>query len=301
MLRTSHASKQPFSKGRLWSKAVIIRLSVDSVSTSDEQLQRLSPVFLIAVAKSKAFTVTNDRLRPIARSSVVRFFAPITAFLAVSMLGCASPKLPPKAATDSISIEPRFVDAKGDPVATEDRPGDVSLALGTIGGSIGGIPDRTLQVVRIAKLSAIEIDLGSFEAAVGQQAVTMTAAAAESGLRIDPVDTRFARASTLLNHSEPLRGPMVVEFAEKDSKNVLILMYFDRRCRLTGTKEIADGGGEKVTLVYDVIVKKPGLSWLVRTADGASGFVTRVADGAVQPVLVVAPVENMRHRSVQIN
>jgi hypothetical protein len=279
------------------------RLSVDSVPTSDEQLQRLSRIFLIVAAKSKAFTMTNHRLGPIARSSVVTFFAAITALLAVSISSGAPPKLPLQAATDSISIEPRFVDAKGDPVAIEDRPGDVSLALGAIAGSIGGIPDRTLQVVRISKLSAIEINLGTFEAAVGQQAVTMTAAAAASGLRIDPVDTRFARASTLLNHSGALRGPLVVEFADKDSKNVLILMYFDRPCHLTGTKEIADRtrGGEKPTLVYDVIVEKPGLSWLVRTAEGASGFRMHAADEPVRPILVVAPVQNMRHGAVQIN
>jgi hypothetical protein len=76
-------------------------------------------------------------------------------------------------------------------------------------------------------------------------------------------------------------------------------VYFDRRCRLLGTKEVSRGG-EKLTLVYDAIVEKPGLHWLVRIPKGASGFVMQVADDS-RPMLVVAPTENLKRGSLQVN
>jgi hypothetical protein len=253
------------------------------------------------VAKSKAFTMTDHGLGPIAHSLVVRIVATIIALLSASMWVCAQPKLPPQATSDSISIEAMFVDAKGNPLPVDDRPGDFSLTLGAIAGSIGGMPVHMLQTVPIAKQSAIDINLLAFATAAAQLAEPINAAATESGLRIDPIDTRFVRASTLLTYEGASSGPLAIAFVDRDSKNTLILMYFDRRCRLTGTKEIANrGSGEKLTQVYDVIIKKPGLSWLVRTPQGRSGFMMRVADEA-RPMLVVAPVENLKHGSVQIH
>jgi hypothetical protein len=183
----------------------------------------------------------------------------------------------------------------------DNRPADSSLTLGVIPGAIAGKPSRTLQVVRIAKLSVIEINLDSFETATIKQAAPMTAAFAESGLRIDPVDTRFARASTLLKYSGVLPGDLFVEFADQDSKNPLTLVYFDRPCRLTGARAIANGGGERLTLVYDVTVEKPGLNWLVRSPQGSNGFVVRTANEPIRKMLVVVPVEDLKHASIQIN
>jgi len=201
----------------------------------------------------------------------------------------------------SIVVEAKFIDVKGDPVSTNNRPSGSSLTLGIIAGAIGGNPSQTLQVVRIAKLSSIEIDLDSFEAAVIKQAVPMTALFATSGLGIDPVATRFARVSTLLTYSGAHSGDLSVGFVDPDSKKSLTLVYFDRPCRLTGTISIANKGGEELTTVYDVTVEKPGLTWLVRTPQGPGAFVMRVADEPIRQMLVVAPVENRKHGSFQIN
>jgi hypothetical protein len=143
------------------------------------------------------------------------------AFLAVFAAEGATQNLPPNAEADSISIETRFVDAKGNPVPVDDRPGDFSLTLGAIAGSLGGMPVHILHIVPIAKRSAIDIDLRAFGKAAAPLAEPMIAAAAESGLHIDPIDTRFVRASTLLSYSGALRGPLAVAFVDKDSRNTL--------------------------------------------------------------------------------
>ncbi len=195
-------------------------------------------------------------------------FATVTASFAAFVAGCTMPRPSPNVETDSIVVEAKFIDTKGDPISVDNRPTDSSLTLGAIAGAITGKPTRTLQVVRIAKLSAVEINLDSFAAAVVKQAAPMTPGSADSGLHIDPIDTRFARASTLLNYSGALPGNLFMGFVDPDSKNPLTLVYFDRPCRLTGVTAIANTGSEKLTLVYDVTVEKPGLNWLVRTPKG---------------------------------
>jgi hypothetical protein len=219
-------------------------------------------------------------------------FTTVTTFLTVFAAGVKA---------DSILIEAKFINAKGDLISVDKRPTNSSLTLGVIAGAITGTPSRTLQVVRIAKSSAIEINLDSFEAALIKQAVPMTPAFAESGLRIDPVDTRFARASTTLGYSGALPGNVYVAFVDPDSKNPLTLMYFDRACRLTGTKAMANTGSENVALVYDVTVERPGLHWIVRTPESSGMFAYRVANDSIRKILVVAPVENLKHGTVQIN
>jgi len=262
----------------------------------------------------RLMAMSDERISSISSGRrATRRCAIVTAFLTAFAGGCTTPRPPPIAATDTILrpspksesdlvlVEAKFIDIKGDPVSVDNRPANLSLTLGIIPGAIAGKPSRTLQVVRIAKLSEIQINLGTFEAAIIKQAAPMTAAFADSGLRIDPVDTRFARASTLLNYSGVLPGDLFVEFADQESKNPLTLVYFDRPCRLTGAKTIANTGSEMLTLVYDVTVEKPGLNWLVRSPKGSNGFVVRTATEPTRKMLVVVPVENLKHASVQMN
>jgi hypothetical protein len=225
-------------------------------------------------------------------------FSTVSLFLAALATGCSTARPPPNLKADSILVEARFINIKGDPISVDNRPTDSSLALGVIAGAIGGTPSQTLQVVRIAKMSTIEIDAGAFNAAIIKQAATMSTHFSDSGLRIEPVDTRFARASTLLNYSGVLHGDLSVGFVDPDSKNSLTLVYFDRPCRLTG---VITTGNEKLPLKYDVTVDKPGLNWLVRIPADRGGFVMSVANEPIRKMLVVAPVENRKNASFQIN
>jgi hypothetical protein len=223
-------------------------------------------------------------------------FTTVNAILSVGAAGCSTARLPPSHETNSLLVEAKFIDVNGNPVSVDNRPTDSSLTLGVIAGAIAGKPSRTLQVIPIGKLSTIEINLGSFEAAISKQAVAMTAHFADSGLRIDPVDSRFARASTMLRFRGSLPGNLFVGFVDPDSKYSLTLVYFDRPCRVTGVTT-----SEKLTLTYEVIVEKPGLNWLVRTPRAPGEFVLRVANEPIREMLVIAPVENRKNASFQIN
>ena len=225
-------------------------------------------------------------------------FSTVGLFLVALAAGCSTARPPPNPKADSILVEARFINIKGDSISADKRPADSSLALGAIAGAIAGNPSQTLQVVPIAKMSTIKIDGSAFNSEINKHAATMSAQFSDSGLRVEPLGTLFARASTLLNYSGALPGNLFVGFVDADSKNSLTLVYFDRPCRLTG---VTTTGNEKLPLKYDVTVDKPGLNWLVRIPADGGGFVMRIANEPIRKMLVVAPVENRKNTSFQIN
>lgn len=212
--------------------------------------------------------------------------ASITAFAS----GCTTTRIPVHAEVpihaerDSTLIEIRFEDKNGDRVSVGNRPTDSSLVLGAIAGSIGGNASQTLQVVRIGTLPSVQINLNALETAAAENAKPQVASFVQTGLHIDPVDTRFLRVSTLL--ASP--GDSYVGFIDPESKNELLLMYFDRPCRVTGVAA-GEVDGEMLTLTYDVTVKTAGLVWIVRSSSGSNGFVARVARETIGKMLVVGP------------
>lgn len=185
---------------------------------------------------------------------------------------------------DSIYVAVKFVNGSGVPISANDRPEESSLLLGAIAGAIAGSPKRTLQTVRIAKLPTIEIDLNSFSAAIEPQAATMIATEAAAGLQIAPADTKFARASTLLEWRGTPGSRLHIAFNDADDSSILTLVFLDRPCRLTGTVK-----RDHSTTVYDVTIEKAGLSWLVLTPKGSAESVVHAAPVAIHPTLVIAP------------
>jgi hypothetical protein len=211
--------------------------------------------------------------------------------------GCATPNRL-TAEANPINFPVKFVDARGDTLPMAERPSSPSLQLGAIGGATAGWPNKTLQTDPVAKQSTVQIDLNSLETAIKQQAQTMTAAAA-TYLQVVPADTKFARVSTLLTWSGPPAGSLSVAFLDpNDSKNSLGLVFFDRPCRMTGTT--TSKSGEKRTLVVDLTITKPGLTWIVVVPDGTDRSVMSVASGTMHPLLVIAPPENVKHGSFQV-
>lgn len=83
------------------------------------------------------------------------------------------------------------------------------------------------------------------------------------GLRIEPNDTRFGRVATTIGLSETL-GTLKVGFRDHvASKYVLVLVFFDRPCRLTGTLRASNGQ----IWSANVAIEKAGLAWL-KMGDG---------------------------------
>jgi hypothetical protein len=218
--------------------------------------------------------------------------------MALIMTGCTMAERAPDAATKSINVPIRFVDVSGDAIPVNDRPGNSTATLGVIPGAIFGAPLYPLQTEKLGKILALPINLNELRVVLNQQSTTITADAATAGWKIDPADTRFARVSTTITN-EGTR-PLMIGFVDSVTKNGLLLVFFDRPCRLTGTVLFHARNGEITTFAIDVTVDKAGLNWLKMTDDSDNGHDiltnTRVPSN---PLFVVAPVENLKHRLIQ--
>jgi hypothetical protein len=213
----------------------------------------------------------------------------------VLTMGCVSP-VPLTGSSESTSFEVKFVDSIGDPMTSHDKPVNAYLHMGGIGGATVGMPNGTLQSIRISNQSSVEIRLGTLEVALSKVARPITKDVADY-LTIVPSETRFARASTLLSWNPPPDGTLSVAFlARDDTKKSLGLFYFDRPCRLSGVHTSGTGA----TIVYDMTVKKPGLTWVVSSREGQNKSVMRVAQSGTNPIMVVAPPNNVKDGTFEV-
>jgi hypothetical protein len=106
---------------------------------------------------------------------------------------------------------------------------------------------------------------------------------AASGWKIAPADTRLIRVATNLNYEAPHRQLPMTKFVDLQSDRLLMLVYFDRPCQLTGAIAERAGSHDEV----DVTVGEAGLHWLEATG-GASELthVVRHASGTITPIFV---------------
>ncbi len=106
------------------------------------------------------------------------------------------------------------------------------------------------------------IDLREFGAIYSGFATTITPDAVASGWKITPADTRFIRVAVGPVHEDTLSGPYTFRWVSADSNRLLILAYFDRPCRLTGTVPVAAATEGISAYLVDVVIDKPGMHWL---------------------------------------
>jgi hypothetical protein len=98
-----------------------------------------------------------------------------------------------------------------------------------------------------------------------------------------PADTRIIRVATNLNYEELHRHLPNTKFTDLQSGNLLMLVYFDRPCRLSGV--IAEQGGDTDTV--DVTVGQAGLHWLEATGGATERkYVIRHASGTITPIFI---------------
>ena len=212
--------------------------------------------------------------------------------LAIWATGCSTAKLLPAAGTGSVIVPLRFVDVSGNDILPNDRPAKSTALFAPISGAIFGkvhgpiqpIATGILPIVSI-NLDVVSIDLGKFRASYGQQSATITADALASGWKIAPADTRFARVGVSIDYEGPRRDLRQTRFVDSSSKNILLLVFFDRPCRLTGT--VLPSARDATKYIVDVIIDKAGLNWLEFSTNGAPNYVViRHAPGSVRPLLV---------------
>jgi hypothetical protein len=188
--------------------------------------------------------------------------------LAALVVGCGSTPHHPDMGTGMIVVPVRFVSAGGDELAARERPADANAQFGAIPGEIFGKIREPLQSEAIGSVPITSIDLNEFVSAFGRQAATMTAVAVATGWQIAPAETRFARIATGASYEGIRQGSALISLRDSESKNTLLLVFFDRPCRLTGAVLDASDGGTVTRYSIDVKIEKAGLNWLEFTHHG---------------------------------
>jgi hypothetical protein len=74
-----------------------------------------------------------------------------------------------------------------------------------------------------------------------------------AGMRIDPPEARIARISTFALEADGIDPIGTTEWLDADSREKLMLVYFDRPARITGPN-------------YDIAVTQPGYVWIAQTS-----------------------------------
>jgi hypothetical protein len=121
----------------------------------------------------------------------------------------------------------------------------------------------------------------------------ITEAALETGLKIDPANTRFARIATTIAVPNA-NDPDVVGFVDSGSRNSVLAVFFDRPCRLSGRLITHQEQGDPIVLTADVVVSKAGISWLQFYSDRHGHTVLSNKGTMQRPLLVVAPLSNLK-------
>jgi hypothetical protein len=205
------------------------------------------------------------------------------AALLIGLTGCTTVGQFSGAASGRITIPVMYQDSSGNTLSVEDRPADATVWLGAMPGAIfGGARDR-LKTELVASALAFELDLRELSDVAGKQSATLTPAASASGWKIAPEDTRFIRVATNLNYKAPHRQLPMTKFVDLQSDRLLMLVYFDRPCQLTGAIAERGGGHDEV----NVTVGEAGLHWLEVTG-GASepNHLIRHVSGTITPIFV---------------
>lgn len=203
--------------------------------------------------------------------------------------GCATSSLP-RPASDSIEIPVKFINAAGDVLPVGSRPAGLELTLGPIAGSITGTAHQYTQIVPIGHQRSISLALGELSAKMDLQA-TKISGAPPGVLQVIPQDARFVRVATGVWFKSKQPVTKSVGFVDAETRDALILICFDRPCRLTGTVVRKIESGETVTREYDVDVESAGFVWMTEKRD-AQHHEKGIRAVAPHPILVIAPPEN---------
>lgn len=215
-----------------------------------------------------------------------RWWKRITIGLLLSATGCAT--TPHLSTIDAglVTVPVEFQDYSGKP--TGKGPRGSKLWLGAISGQIYGTTEAEIKTLGIGSAAAIAVPMTELEGLSAKSASGLTAAATAAGFAISPSDAHLVRIATSLLSKDPKWHSATMHLADSLCETTLVLVYFDRPCRLSGAVVTHPSGGGTRTDDYDVVIEKAGLNWLEMTKVGKdSHWEVRHAPASVRPVLTV--------------
>jgi hypothetical protein len=113
----------------------------------------------------------------------------------------------------------------------------------------------------------------------------LTADARKSGVHIDPDNTRVLRVATLVGDAATHQLiQATVGFRDSQAGDqVMVLVYVDRPCRMTGSLTAPEG-----QLMLDITLSSPGFHWLSFPTKGAGDMNVRAHEDTDTVLLVVS-------------
>jgi hypothetical protein len=209
----------------------------------------------------------------------------ITIGLLLSVVGCTTtPRLP---TTDAglVTVPIEFEDYSGQP--TVKGPRDSQLWLGAISGEIYGTTQAEFKTLGIGRSATIVLPMSELERLSARSATVLNSAAAAAGFNLIPSDARLVRVATSLLSEDPVWHSASTNLADAVTKKTLVLVYFDRPCRLSGAVITHPASGGTRTDNYDVGIEKAGFTWLETTKVDDSHSEIRRAPASLRPVVTV--------------
>jgi hypothetical protein len=141
--------------------------------------------------------------------------------------------------------------------------------------------------LQIGRKELIRVNPDELSIKFGTQTSELDQAALPS-LQISPQGTRFARIATGVSFRTNRTVLQRVGFVDAETGEALLLLYFDRPCRLTGTRVLAPTPSRgALTVDYDLKVETAGLVWMTAKQDGQLHKIASVAV-APRPILTIA-------------
>lgn len=218
-----------------------------------------------------------------------RWFVLFWLALCLTVASCAaSPqKAPDPAVVTQVRVE--ALDNALRRVESGMRSRSLSAVFPLIQGALYGAP--TMESVFLAPARFGEdftLDALLVEAKVKPFAEPLTVRSSNSGLAINPASTKLVRLGTVLHDAQT--GDLVsgAGFYVPPSLDNLVLVYFDRACRISGTVKSAVGD-----LIHDVTIPVAGMHWL-RTTRIASNTIAVRVDPHPPIAVLAAPVSSLR-------
>jgi len=202
---------------------------------------------------------------------------------------------PPKS-IGSLDIPVKTLDSTGKLAAWEEQPSGLVLGLGAIAGSLWGVT-TPLQALLIEHAPSFRWDPQVQSGVVGSHLARLDKKfghALSSSVTLVPEDARFARiATTVWSKTKPDLGK-AVGWMDPETGNELVLLYFDRPCRLSGSLTRKILSHEELNETFDVEVASAGWLWVqIEHADPLHSTVSRAV--SPHPTLVIASPERFRH------
>jgi len=220
------------------------------------------------------------------------------ALLAISLTllltGCAAPMpdqhRPQARAASVIDTTVEYVGPNNIQLDDSYYPRKVALAFPMVGGAIFGMPgDAAIFVSEPDQSLHLYIDLTENKHEINRTILPLSDEWHQSGLNIEPQDTRIGRLGTFAYSLEDGQQIGAGGFIDKGTRRNLILLYVDRPCRLTGVLSM-----EERTYRHELEFAEQGFHWIVVEETSRSSRTLKNHDGSkVRFVIQIEDLEVM--------